>query len=312
MSRPRPRLRLRPLTLLVLALALGLMAGAGWALISRGLDGEAPGRLQPGQVLRLPPEPPPPPVQIPVPPRVVSRAPAGRGMVALTFDAGWEYEPALPLLDVLRQHQLRVTFFPRGKWLEDHPQLLARILADGHEVGSHSHTHPDLTKISPERVEAEIALAKQALVRLAGERAFLPFYRPPYGAHNEVVNAALARHGYGWVVMWQVDSLDWQPQSTPESITARVLGRLTDGGIALLHVGTHKTVQALPAILEGLAQRNLRVVRVSELLGLEFNPPPPPERTYVVRAGDTLEGIAGAHGITVERLLELNPDLRGR
>jgi peptidoglycan/xylan/chitin deacetylase (PgdA/CDA1 family) len=313
--------------------AVCFLVGTGGILLIRGHGGEALSRLwpwgrpakddgganiviHPGQTLRLPTAgnpggagPPRPTVEVPQPPKTVSRVAAGQQMVALTFDAGWEHKPAVPLLDVLREHSVRVTFFPRAKWLEDNPQLAEHILRDGHEIGSHSYTHPDLTKISDARIEEEIALAKAALVRLGGERAFLPFYRPPYGAHNSAVSAALARHGYGWVVMWQVDSLDWQETSTVESIKARVLDRLTDGGIALLHVGTFKTVEALPQILEALAQRNLKVVRVSELLGLDFGVAPA-EPTYTVRAGDTLYGIARAHGTTVEALLELNPELR--
>ncbi len=249
-----------------------------------------------------------PTTRIPNPPQIVTRIPAGAGKVALTFDAGWIFDPTMPLLEILRANDLKVTFFPRAKWIEDHPDLAQAILADGHEIGSHSYTHPDMTTIEAAAVEAEISKAKQALIGVAGSGSFVPLYRPPYGAHGETVSQLLAQYGYGWVVMWQVDSLDWQPEQSADAIVNRVLGKIEDGGIVLMHIGRVETLEALPRILAGLAERNLSVVKVSELLAIDTGDAE--TESYTVKAGDTLYGIARKFETTVERLLQLNPEIK--
>jgi|GEM_PF-1397111 len=252
----------------------------------------------------------PQPVELPSPPEIVTGVPAGSRRVALTFDCGWIFEPVPSLLSVLDRYDLEVTFFPRGKWLEDHPDLVGDIVAGGHEIGSHSYTHPHLTKMSSAQIDDEIRLAKEALVRVAGPEAFVPLYRPPYGEHSATVSDAVARYGYGWVVMWQVDSLDWQEPGV-DAIVERVLSRVRDGGIVLMHVGTMQTVQALPRIIDELHARGYDIVQVSELLGIGRGSPVSSRTTYTVRPGDTLYAIARSFGTTVDRLLELNPWLGG-
>jgi peptidoglycan/xylan/chitin deacetylase (PgdA/CDA1 family) len=228
--------------------------------------------------------------------------------VALTFDSGWIWDTATPMLDVLKSYGLRVTFFPRGKWIEDHPELVRRMIAEGHEIGSHSYTHPDLTKQTPEKIDSEIALAKQALIGVAGGQAFVPLYRPPYGSHNTAITQVLAAYGYGWVVMWQVDSLDWKPDMSTQAIIDRVLGRVEDGGIVLMHIGRKETVEAMPAIIDGLLAKGYSIVRVTDLLDIRHDGGPE-TKPYVVLKGDTLADLARRFDTTVEKLVELNPQL---
>jgi peptidoglycan/xylan/chitin deacetylase (PgdA/CDA1 family) len=264
--------------------------------------------IYPGQVLKVPrPAGTGTPPPLPNPPVAVSKVASGSGRVALTFDAGWEFAPTLPLLQVLKDHGLQVTFFPRGKWLEDHPDLAAAIRAGGHEIGSHSYTHPYMTQLPVAEMEAELSKAKQALVNVLGADAFIPLYRPPYGDHNATVSASLAKNGYGYVVMWQVDSLDWKEPGV-DAIVKLVLEKVTDGGIVLMHLGTMQTVEALPRILAALEERKLSVVRVTDLLGLHETQGG--TTVYTVKAGDTLFAIAQRHSTTVAALLQLNPELK--
>ncbi|MDP2872420.1 MAG: polysaccharide deacetylase family protein [Bacillota bacterium] len=264
-----------------------------------------------GQVLRIPAGGPARPTfETPTPPRTVTRIEAGTKRVALTFDCGWFWEPAGPLLDVLKRYDLQVTFFPRGKWIENNPDLVRRMLAEGHEVGNHSYTHPEgLVKQTPEKIDAEIAQGKQALVAVGGEESFVPLYRPPYGAHGDAVSQALEAHGYGWVVMWQVDSLDWMETSGVQAIIDRVLTKVEDGGIVLMHVGRIETAQALPAIIDDLLGRGYDIVRVTDLLSIR-NDGGADTAQYVVQRGDTLYGLARRFETTVDRLLALNPEVK--
>lgn len=265
--------------------------------------------IQAGQVLRVPTGAPAiPRFDVPSPPTIVSRVPAGSKRVALTFDSGWIFDTAAPILDVLKDYGLQVTFFPRGKWIDDHPGLVGRMLAEGHEIGSHSYTHPDLTKQTTEKVGQEIAQGKQALLGVAGDEAFIPLYRPPYGAHNSSISQVLGTYGYGWVVMWQVDSLDWKVEMSTQAIIDRVLGRVEDGGIVLMHIGRKETVESLPAIIDGLLARGYEIVRVTELLGIRHEGEPA-TTPYVVQKGDTLASLAGRFGTTVEQLVDLNPEV---
>jgi peptidoglycan/xylan/chitin deacetylase (PgdA/CDA1 family) len=249
--------------------------------------------------------------KIPDPPRVVTGISPGSRRVALTFDAGWEWVPVPSLLEVLEGYGLKVTFFPRGKWIEDHPDLVRAILAAGHEIGNHSYTHPNnMPDLSLAEVEAEIRLAKEALLRVAGSQAIRPLYRPPYGTQTPAAAQALAKYGYGWSVMWQADSIDWSEDSGTDEIVNNVLSKVKDGGIVLMHVGRIQTVEALPRIIEGLRARGYEIVGVSKLLGIAgAGQTQPQQRTHTVMAGETLYGIARQYGTSVEVLLQLNPQI---
>jgi peptidoglycan/xylan/chitin deacetylase (PgdA/CDA1 family) len=184
-------------------------------------------------------------------PTVVEVEESCDGYVALTFDDG--PTPLTPaLLDVLEDHGARATMFNIGSKVGEHPELVEAELAAGHAVENHTQTHPDLATVSPGQVAAEITEATAALEAAGAEPEW---FRPPFGNTDERVNAAVAAAGLREVI-WTTDTFDWQDGTTTQDVVDRALA-VEPGGIVLMHDGKQLTLDALPAILDGLAERGL-------------------------------------------------------
>ncbi|WP_157383336.1 polysaccharide deacetylase family protein [Nonomuraea coxensis] len=187
--------------------------------------------------------------------------------VALTFDDGpGPYTGEL--LRHLAAHQARATFFVVGQNVAAHPSVLRRAAAAGHEIGNHTWSHQDLTKLSAGAVRAELARADRAVKAATG---FVPaLVRPPYGAFDNAVRTGIRRP----LVLWSVDTLDWLHRDSAR--VARVAIRSArPGGVILFHDIHPTTVRAVPRVLKALSRRGYTFVTVSELFG-----GPPPRLVY--------------------------------
>lgn len=123
--------------------------------------------------------------------------------VALSFDAAWGNEDTATLLEILKKHNIHVTFFMTGGWVESYPDDVKAILADGHDLGNHSENHKDMTQLSDSEVEEELMKVHNKVKELTGYEMFL--FRPPYGAYdNHVVNDA-KKAGY-YTIQWDVEA----------------------------------------------------------------------------------------------------------
>jgi len=189
--------------------------------------------------------------------------------LALTFDAGWVYEPTLPLLDVLDQYQIKATFFLRGGWVQDHPDLAREIYRRGHSVGNHSLMHSHMKAMTKDEVANDILTSANIIKNTIGYTPYL--FRPPYGEYNNTLLNVLGEQGYPYTVMWTIDSHDWAEtmngiQVTEQYLIDRVLNNASDKGIVLMHVGGYQTVNALPEIITGLRDVGYELVKLDELL----------------------------------------------
>lgn len=190
--------------------------------------------------------------------------------VGLTFDSdGGDIGHAIAYLDILRARGIHATFFLTGDFAAAHPDVVGRILADGHEIGNHTVDHPDL--IHPPRSDSficgELARADQQIVAADGHTS-RPFFRPPYGNYNDQVRYLAAGLGYR-TVYWSIDPRDWDPTTTTEDIINRVLNGpgLKPGAIILMHVNSPNEQYALGAVITGLEQRGYSIVPLSQLIG---------------------------------------------
>ncbi|MEV0380399.1 polysaccharide deacetylase family protein [Nonomuraea sp. NPDC050643] len=179
--------------------------------------------------------------------------------VALTFDDGpGVYTDAL--LRHLAAYRARATFFVVGRNVAANPGILRRTYAAGHEIGSHTWSHPDLTRLSALGVRSELARADRAIRAAIGITPKL--VRPPYGALNAAVRSQTARP----MVLWSVDTLDWRFRNS-----ARVIRKTTasvrPGSVILFHDIHPSTVAAMPALLKVLSKRGYTFVTVSQLYG---------------------------------------------
>jgi peptidoglycan/xylan/chitin deacetylase (PgdA/CDA1 family) len=183
--------------------------------------------------------------------------------VALTYDAGSGADGAAAVLDVLRAHNLHATFFLTGRWVEQFPTLARRVRDEGHEIASHSYSHPDFTTISEDAMREELRKAAAAIKTATGVDP-KPFFRAPYGAWNERVGRLLNAEGYPYTIHWEVDTLDWQFPGVDKEVE-RIL-KAQSGSIVLMHMNVPDTAVASERAIPVLEARGLRPVPLSELL----------------------------------------------
>lgn len=189
-------------------------------------------------------------------------------VVAFTLDGGAAPEYTAAMLEILRQHEVRITIFITGQFAERNPELVLEMVADGHELGNHSYAHPDFTLLGDDVIRAELSRTEEAISRVAGIST-KPWFRFPYGARNPHAVDLVAREGYR-SIYWSIDTIDWREDATPDLIKQRIRNRLQNGAVILAHLGSYHTLEALPDILTELKERGYHIVKVSELL----YPPP--------------------------------------
>ena len=184
--------------------------------------------------------------------------------VALTFHGNGDPALAEALLRAAEAKGAHITVFAVGNWLAANPALGRRILAAGHGLANHTYTHPDLSALSQSGVEQEFALARDVLVQVSGNNGH--YARPSQmNRSTPLVRAAAGAAGYSTVVAFDVDPSDYLDPGA-SLVISRTLAGVQRGSIVSMHLGHAGTVQALPAILDGLATRGLTPVTVQTLL----------------------------------------------
>lgn len=179
--------------------------------------------------------------------------------VALTYDDGpSQFTPEL--LDTLESRQASVTFYMVGGYAQGNPDPVRRAAAEGHELGSHTMNHPDLTTLPLADARAQVVGAADVLRQITGQP--VATFRPPYGA----VNAAIIDTVGMPAVLWSVDTNDWRKPG-PDALFERAVGGVSPGGIVLFHDTHADTVNAAGDIIDGLRDRGFEPVTVTELFG---------------------------------------------
>jgi peptidoglycan/xylan/chitin deacetylase (PgdA/CDA1 family) len=188
--------------------------------------------------------------------------------VALTFDDVPDIRFTPQLLDVLKRYEIKATFFIVGYRAQNHPDLVRRMVREGHALGNHSYNHALMTKTTLPKFEKQIMRTQSIIRSLTGQAP--KYYRPPYGEINEEQLRWAERHGFT-VVNWDVDSLDWKGLSASE-VAGNIIPAVKPGSIVLQHGGGGKgqdlsgTIEALPKIIEQLRSQGYSFVTIPELL----------------------------------------------
>ena len=194
--------------------------------------------------------------------------------IAMTFDDGPSATLTPKLLDILAAHHIKATFFVLGEMVAEHPEILARAAREGHEIASHSWSHPNLAKMSQEGVRSQLQRTDDEIKNAAGVRPTL--FRPPYGSITEREKRWIHdEFGYD-IILWDVDPLDWR-RPGPAVVRNRILKETRPGSIVLSHDIHPGTIEAMPSTFDELEAKGFKFVTVSELLGMATPVTPHPK-----------------------------------
>ena len=205
--------------------------------------------------------------------------------VALSFDDGPDPEWTPKILDILKRYNVKAAFFMIGEVAQDNVGVMQRVFREGHEIGNHTYTHPDISEISNGQIDLQLNLTEKLFAAKLGVRPV--YFRPPYSIDQEPdTNDQAApidriQHHLGYVIAGdKIDTNDWDehPRKTPQEIIDDVFQQMTDaqskswmrGSVILMHDGggnRQPTVDALPKLIEALEARGYKIVPISELIG---------------------------------------------
>ena len=194
----------------------------------------------------------------------IYEVPTDKKIVALTFDISWGNKTPMPVIEILKEHDVKCTFFLSGPWVKRYPEIPLRIKKDGHEIGSHGYRHINYSTLSKQEIKEEIMKAHQNIKEVTGVDAKL--IRTPNGDYNNLVIEAIHEINYE-AIQWETDSWDWMNPGV-NTIVERVAKRVHPGDIILMHASDtcKQTVEALPQVLDNLKKQGYEIVTVSQLL----------------------------------------------
>jgi cellulose synthase/poly-beta-1,6-N-acetylglucosamine synthase-like glycosyltransferase/peptidoglycan/xylan/chitin deacetylase (PgdA/CDA1 family)/spore germination protein YaaH len=211
---------------------------------------------------------------------VIERTGDHPGQIALTFDDGPDPEWTPAILDILKQENVPATFFVIGKNGQAHPELLRRIVNEGHELGNHTFTHPNLGEIPGRITDLELNATQRLIESVTGRSTVL--FRPPYFGDAEAdkpeeVEPAIRAEKLGYIIVGlRIDPGDWKPGATADEIVQKTVDKALDsnpetrGQVVLLHDSggdRQATIEALPRLIHELRARGFKFVPVSTLGG---------------------------------------------
>src|SRR5712671_4553699 len=193
--------------------------------------------------------------------------------IAMTFDDGPSAALTPKLLDLLAAHHIKATFFVIGEMVAEHPEILARAAREGHEIASHSWSHPNFAKMSQESIRSQLQRTDDEINSATGKRPTL--FRPPYGSITEREKRWIHdEFGYE-IILWDVDPLDWK-RPGPAVVRNRILKETRPGSIVLSHDIHPGTIEAMPSTFDELEAKGFKFVTVSELIHMAVPEPSSP------------------------------------
>ncbi len=183
--------------------------------------------------------------------------------VSLTFDDGPSPEATLQLLDELDAHNVKATFFVLWRLVEIYPDMLREIHARWHDIGNHSWSHANLTKLSDEEIHAELQNTRDIIHATLGDDVEIKWFRPPYGSYDERVLSFVTEE----LVLWDVDSLDWKNRRVISNL-ANVRQQLTPSSIILFHDIYPQTTTSMRYLIPELKSKGYEFIGLEDLMDI--------------------------------------------
>ena len=182
--------------------------------------------------------------------------------LAITIDAAWGDEFTLDILDTLDKYKVKATFFLVGFWVDKYPNQVEEINKRGHEIGNHSSTHPNMSKLSREQIINELSLTDEKITKITNKKPNL--FRPPFGDYNDLLVKTARELDY-YTIQWDIDSLDWKELGV-EPVIDKVVKNASSGSIILFHNNAKYIKEYLPVIIQRLQEKGFELVPLSELI----------------------------------------------
>lgn len=194
----------------------------------------------------------------------IYRGNPAKPMASLMINVAWGNQYIVPMLDVLDEENVKVTFFLDGSWLSKNPELATEMLKRGHEMENHAYTHPNMSTLSRARATVEIEKTQKLLKESLGVTN--KWFAPPSGDFDQETVEIASSLGLK-TVLWTVDTVDWRNPS-PESIVAKITSKAEPGTLVLMHP-TASSSKALKAMIRGIKAKGLQLGTVSQTLSAE-------------------------------------------
>lgn len=182
--------------------------------------------------------------------------------VAISFDAAWGADKTEGIISILKEYDANATFFLVGFWVDEYPDKVKAIDEAGIEIGIHSNTHPDMALLAEQEIKEELSISKGKIENIIGKKVKL--FRPPYGSYNDCLIKTADSLGLK-TIQWDTDSLDWKGLSAV-NIADRVVKKVKNGSIILMHNNSDNVLEGLRLILSHLKEKGYTVGSVGELV----------------------------------------------
>lgn len=183
-------------------------------------------------------------------------------VITVSFDASWGGTQTLRILDLLDEYNAKATFFLVGIWVDKYPELVQEIHNRGHEIGNHSDSHPEMSKLSQAKIIQELNGCSDKIEALTGERP--TSFRPPYGDYDNEAITTVRSQGLE-AVQWSIDSLDWKNKGVDDLIR-RATANVQPGDIILFHNDSKYILDALPTVLKYYQEQGFTMIPARDIL----------------------------------------------
>ncbi|MGY3717396.1 polysaccharide deacetylase family protein [Sutcliffiella cohnii] len=185
-------------------------------------------------------------------------------MVSFIVNVAWGNEYIPNMLETLKKHEIKATFFLEGRWVKENPSIAKMIVDAGHEVGNHSYSHPNMKTLGANAVRDQLLKTNSVIEATTGVK--VKWFAPPSGSFRQEVVEIAKQYNMG-TIMWSVDTIDWQ-RPEPNVIVDRVMGKVHPGAIILMHP-TDPTSKSLETLIVSIKEKDLHIGTISSLLSEE-------------------------------------------
>lgn len=182
--------------------------------------------------------------------------------VAISFDAAWGADKTDGILEILKEYNVSATFFLVGFWVDEYEEEVKKISDAGIEIGTHSESHPDMAKLDAETIKTELTTSIEKIEKITNKKVEL--FRAPFGSYNNTLLEQAENMGL-ITIQWDVDTLDWKGLSA-QDMCSRVLDKVKNGSIILMHNNSDNILDGLRMILDRLTMQGYEITSVGELV----------------------------------------------